>query len=76
VHLATVHFLRDRTPPALHASAQGLYAAIGGGLLSGLLAPAGGWLYGRTGGDAFWAMAAVALIGTIGAIRLMRRLPA
>jgi MFS transporter, PPP family, 3-phenylpropionic acid transporter len=72
-HLATVHHLRDHTPPELQASAQGFYAAIGGALLSGLLTPLGGWLYGRTGGGAFWAMAAIALVGTIGAIRLMRR---
>jgi len=50
VHLATMHWLRDRTPPELLASAQGFYAAIGGALLSGLLTPVGGWLYGRAGG--------------------------
>jgi PPP family 3-phenylpropionic acid transporter len=72
VHLATVHYLRDRTPPELHASAQGLYAALGGALLSGLLTPLGGWLYGRAGGGAFWAMAAVALLGTMLTV-LMRR---
>ena len=63
VHLATVHYLRDRTPLELQASAQGFYAAIGGALLSGLLTPVGGWLYGRVGGGAFWAMAAIALAG-------------
>ena len=73
VHLATVHYLRDHTPLALQASAQGFYAAIGGALLSGLLTPFGGWLYGRAGGEAFWAMAAVALAGTIAAVSLMRR---
>jgi MFS transporter, PPP family, 3-phenylpropionic acid transporter len=64
-HLATVHHLHDRTPPELHASAQGFYAAIGGALLSGLLTPFAGWLYGRAGGEAFWAMAALALAGTV-----------
>ncbi len=64
-HLATVHYLRDQTPPALHASAQGFYAAIGGALLSGLLTPVAGWLYGAAGGAAFWAMAVVALLGTV-----------
>jgi PPP family 3-phenylpropionic acid transporter len=75
VHLATVHYLRDSTPPALQASAQGFYAAIGGALLSGLLTPVGGWLYGRAGGGAFWAMAAIALAGTVAAGGLMRRRP-
>jgi PPP family 3-phenylpropionic acid transporter len=73
VHLATVHFLRDRAPLELQASAQGFYAAIGGALLSGLLTPFGGWLYGRAGGGAFWAMAAIALAGTAAAVSLMRR---
>jgi PPP family 3-phenylpropionic acid transporter len=65
VHLATVHYLRDHTPLELQASAQGFYAAIGGALLSGLLAPIGGWLFGHAASDAFWVMAAIALIGTI-----------
>jgi PPP family 3-phenylpropionic acid transporter len=73
VHLATVHYLRAQTPLELQASAQGFYAAIGGALLSGLITPVGGWLYGRAGGEAFWAMAAIALAGTIAAIGLMRR---
>src|SRR5918995_1602331 len=50
VHLAAMHYLRDRTPSELHASAQGSYAAIGTALPFGLLTPAAGWLYGATGG--------------------------
>jgi PPP family 3-phenylpropionic acid transporter len=72
VHLATVHYLRDSTPPELHAAAQGLYAAIGGALLAGLITPFGGWLYGRIGGASFWSMAAIALLGTLMAILLAR----
>jgi MFS transporter, PPP family, 3-phenylpropionic acid transporter len=64
VHLAAMHYLRDRTPAELHASAQGFYAAIGTALPFGLVTPVGGWLYGVTGGGAFWAMAAIALAGT------------
>jgi PPP family 3-phenylpropionic acid transporter len=73
VHLATMHHLREHAPQELQASAQGFYAAIGGALLSGLMAPLGGWLYGQAGGDAFWAMVAIALLGTIAAAGLMRR---
>jgi MFS transporter, PPP family, 3-phenylpropionic acid transporter len=73
VHLAAMHYLRDHTPQALQASAQGFYAAIGGALLSGLITPLGGWLYGQAGGAAFWAMAAIALLGTIAAASLMQR---
>ena len=64
VHLAAMHYLRDRTPSELHASAQGFYAAIGTALPFGLLTPVAGWLYGGTGGGAFWAMAAIAAAGT------------
>ena len=50
VHLAATHYLRDRTPPELHASAQGFYAALGAALPFGLLTPIAGWLYGVGGG--------------------------
>jgi PPP family 3-phenylpropionic acid transporter len=73
VHLAAMHHLRDHTPQGLLATAQGFYAAIGGALLSGMLTPIGGWLYGRVGGQAFWAMALIALLGTVLALRLERR---
>jgi PPP family 3-phenylpropionic acid transporter len=64
VHLAAMHYLRDNTPPELHASAQGFYAAIGTALPFGLLIPIAGWLYGVAGGGAFLAMTALALAGT------------
>ena len=59
-----MHYLRDHTPAALHASAQAINASIGFALLFGLMAPVAGWLYGTAGGGAFWAMAALALAGT------------
>ena len=64
VHLAAMHYLRDNTPPEVHASAQGFYAAIGIALPFGLLTPIAGWLYGLIGGGAFLAMTALALAGT------------
>jgi MFS transporter, PPP family, 3-phenylpropionic acid transporter len=73
-HLAAMHYLRDHTPPELHASAQGFYAAIGVALPFGLLTPLAGWLYGVADGDAFWAMAALALAGTGLAAMLTSRL--
>ena len=73
VHLAAMHYLRDRSPGELHASAQGFYAAIGSALPFGLLTPVAGWLYGTTGGGAFWAMAVVALLGTSLAASLSSR---
>jgi PPP family 3-phenylpropionic acid transporter len=74
VHLAAMHYLRDRTPAELHASAQGFYAAVGFALPFGVLTPVAGWLYGATGGGAFWAMALIALAGTALAAGLSARL--
>jgi PPP family 3-phenylpropionic acid transporter len=73
VHLAAMHYLREHTPAELHASAQGFYAALGTALPLGMLTPVAGWLYGRTGGGAFWAMAAIALAGTALAAGLSSR---
>jgi PPP family 3-phenylpropionic acid transporter len=63
-YLATMHYLRDHTPPALLASAQAINASVGFALLFGLVTPVAGWLYAAAGGGAFWAMAAIALAGT------------
>jgi PPP family 3-phenylpropionic acid transporter len=63
-YLATMHYLRDHTPPALQASAQAINASVGFALLFGLVTPVAGWLYAAAGGSAFWAMAALALAGT------------
>jgi MFS transporter, PPP family, 3-phenylpropionic acid transporter len=64
VHLAVMHQLRDRVPSGLLASAQGVYAAIGGAFLMGLVTPVAGWLYAGIRGRAFFAMAGLALAGT------------
>jgi PPP family 3-phenylpropionic acid transporter len=74
VHLAAMHYLREHNPPELHASAQGFYAAIGTALPFGLLTPVAGWLYGASGGLAFFPMAAIALVGTTLAAALGSRL--
>lgn len=62
--LATLHYLRETTPPELQASAQGFYAAIGFAPLSGLISLISGWLYGAAAGQAFFAMAGMAALGT------------
>ena len=68
--LATLHYLRETTPPELQASAQGFYAAVGFAPLSGLISLVSGWLYGAAGGQAFFAMAAMAAAGTVLAFAL------
>ncbi len=69
-YLATLDYLRATTPPALQASAQGFYSAIGLAPLFGLMTPLSGWLYGNVQGQAFFAMAALAAAGTLLALTL------
>ncbi len=69
-YLATIHYLRDVTPPELQASAQGFYAAIGLAPLFGLITPLAGWLYGMDSNAAFFAMAGLAGAGVCLALAL------
>ena len=69
-YLATLHYLRDTTPPELQASAQGFYSAIGLAPLFGIATPLSGWLYSLVQGQAFFAMAVMAMIGTLLAMTL------
>ena len=55
------------------ATAQGIYAAVVGGIVMGSVTVAAGPLYRNFGGEAYAAMALIALIGTAAAILLMRR---
>ncbi len=72
-HLAVMYQLRDRVPPELLASAQGFYAAIGTALLFGLVTPVAGWLYAAVGGRAFFAMAGLALAGSVLSVKIRPR---
>ena len=71
-YLATMYFLRATVSPDQQSSVQGIYTAIGYAPLFGLLTPLSGWLYGLAAGQAFLAMAALALIGTALAAGLKR----
>lgn len=59
LHLANMRLLADLVPGRGAATAQTLYAALGLGLANTVLTGLAGWLYGRFGPDAFWAMAAL-----------------
>jgi PPP family 3-phenylpropionic acid transporter len=72
-HLAAIHFLTHAVPEDRAATAQGLYAAVVAGLVLGLVTIACGPLYRTFAGEAYAAMAALALIGAAGAYLLMRR---
>ena len=62
-HLAAMQFLTRAIPAEYSATAQSLYAGLGTGLAIGLTMIAGGWLYGLVGGQAFYAMTAMAVAG-------------
>jgi MFS transporter, PPP family, 3-phenylpropionic acid transporter len=60
LHLACMSVIGRTVPPALAASAQAFYGAIGIGLANIVLAALSGLIFARYGGGAFWFMAALA----------------
>jgi len=72
-HLAAIHFLTHAVPEDRAATAQGLYAAVVAGLVMGSVTVACGPLYTLLGGEAYGAMAMLALVGTGAAFLLMQR---
>jgi PPP family 3-phenylpropionic acid transporter len=71
-HLAAIHFLTHAVPEDRAATAQGIYAAIVAGLVLGTVTIASGPLYRAFAGEAYAAMALLALIGAACAYVLMR----
>jgi PPP family 3-phenylpropionic acid transporter len=72
-HLAAIHFMVHAVPSDRAATAQGLYAAVVAGLVLGLVTIACGPLYRTFAGEAYAAMAMLALIGAGCAYLLMQR---
>jgi PPP family 3-phenylpropionic acid transporter len=72
-HIAAIHFMAHAVPFDRAATAQGLYASIVAGLVLGLVTIACGPLYRSFGGEAYAAMAMLALIGSGAAFLLMQR---
>jgi MFS transporter, PPP family, 3-phenylpropionic acid transporter len=64
-HLGAMHHLARRLPADQAATGLALYSAIVGGIGQGLILLLAGSLYGRTGGLAYVAMAALAALGTV-----------
>jgi MFS transporter, PPP family, 3-phenylpropionic acid transporter len=71
-HLGAMHFLARNVPPSAAASAQSLYAAVSGGLGSGLVMLAAGALYTTYGGAAYLFMALLSAAGLLGIAALAR----
>jgi MFS transporter, PPP family, 3-phenylpropionic acid transporter len=71
-HLAVIHFLTHAVPEDRAATAQGVYAAVVAGLVMGTVTIASGPLYRSFAGEAYAAMALLALLGAGCAWRLMQ----
>lgn len=78
-HLALMHFIRLTVPPNLRNTAQGLYAALAGGVLLSSVTWMSGPLYDAFGGKAYLAMAMITIFGlglAVGNARLSPTVPA
>ncbi len=76
MHLGAMSWIRDNIVPDAVNRATAVYTAIAGGVALGIGMPLGGVLFDRWQGDAYFAMAAFAAIGTAFAWRLGRPMPA
>ena len=74
-HLALMHFIRAHVPPNLRNTAQGLYAALAGGVLLSSVTWMSGPLYENFGGKGFLAMAIISAIGLLIAVYYIRSNP-
>ncbi len=64
-HLGAIAFISSRVPESLGANALAMYSMVVMGGFMGLAVLTAGFLYGRYGADAFWAMAVYAGVGTV-----------
>jgi PPP family 3-phenylpropionic acid transporter len=62
-HIGALHFLRERAPAGLTATAQGLYSALAMGMMGGLTMMASGPLVATLGAPAYYVMAAMCVAG-------------
>ena len=61
LHLASMRIITETVPSALSGTAQTVYGLIGVGGATAVLTISSGWLYGRFGLSAFWAMGLLCL---------------
>jgi MFS transporter, PPP family, 3-phenylpropionic acid transporter len=74
-HLALMHFMRAHVPPNLRNTAQGIYAALAGGVLLSSITFMSGPIYAAYGGLGFLAMALISAIGLAIAVYYIRTNP-
>jgi PPP family 3-phenylpropionic acid transporter len=71
-YLAGVQLVERLSPPGGHTAGQTLNSVLSAGVLIGLATLASGPLYDRFGAGGYMAMAAMALVGVLTALRLKR----
>ena len=74
-HLALMHFIRSHVPPNLRNTAQGIYAALAGGVLLSTITFMSGPIYEAYSGRGFLAMALISAIGLAIAVYYIRTNP-
>lgn len=72
VHLGTMHYIRQTVPDGLRNSAQGLYAAVSGGIALSIAIWLSGLLYGSLHGKTYLVMAAISIAALSFALALRR----
>ena len=72
-HLGVMHYIARAVPTELSATAQGLYAAVGGGIFMGLVMLTAGATYEAIGAYAYLPMAGLGTVGLTAAFFLRRR---
>lgn len=71
-HLGAMHFLNRAAPPEVAATAQSVYAALSAGLVIGGVTYMSGFAYAEFGGQAYFGMAVICLIGGLCGLWLAR----
>lgn len=74
-HLAAIHYMLQKIPEQMSATAQGLYSGLATGVIMGLTMLAAGGLFETSPGAAFYAMIALSGAGGLAAVWLSRIAP-
>jgi PPP family 3-phenylpropionic acid transporter len=72
-HLGAMHFIARTIAPDRAGTAQAIHATATSGLAMGGAMLLSGLLYGRVGGQSYFAMAVIALLGLLASVALWRR---
>jgi PPP family 3-phenylpropionic acid transporter len=74
-HVGAMHFIGRAVPQVQAGTAQALYASVTGGIAMGGAMLLAGPLYATYAGQAYWAMAALAAVGLIASLVLLKAKP-